>query len=148
MPGLSHDVWTKNKLIMLCAAESTIKNWLYWRWSDYGRQGHISGQVEARPVTQTHHRLDWDTWHSGELWRGAWLLLCAASSLIKWKSGCILCCCWGIAQVRATCFSAYHSDSVPTAACSAAAKWGVCLRGALLIFTDGNNSAMVMNGAA
>lgn len=57
------------------------------------------------------------------------------------------CCRWVIAQVRPTCFSAYYSDSVPTAAYSAAVEWRVRLCGALLIFTDGNNSQVVMNGA-
>lgn len=77
------------------------------------------------------------------------LILCVCSFLTdEVKAVCTQCCCWVIAQVRATYFSAYYSDSVPTAAYSAAVKWRVCLHGALLIFTDGNNGPMVMNGAA
>lgn len=59
-----------------------------------------------------------------------------------------MCRCWVIAQVRAARFSAYYSDSVPAAAYSAAVNWGACRGGALLIFTDGNNARVVMNGAA
>lgn len=124
--------------------------------------------MEGQSQTCTaHHSLDWDTWHlwscgyegidaltrNGRHMVSRWRLcvyeycVCSASSLMRWKLNVLGAAAEQLRRSGPTCFSAYYSDSVPTAAYSAAVEWRVRLRGALLIFTDGNNSPVVMNGA-
>ena len=83
-------------------------------------------------------------WHEYILSHGGCVCLnsvhmrvCSASSLIDSTLGTFRACCWVIVQVRLTSFSTYYSDSVPTAACSAAVKLKVHLHDTLLIFIVG-----------
>lgn len=122
------------------------KTWLKFdcHWSDHHTAGHIS--VESQFHTTNHSQTDaalvMELWRIDGKWQGR-TFRCGVTTVLD-----VLC-----AAAEWLCRSGRLVSQLiiqilyQTAAYSAAEKWRVCLHGAL-IFTDGNNSGIVMNGAA